>query len=59
MDFSTGLSFCDFFGLRFLDLIFHAITPAFHDHGFGVVQETVQHGACQVLSLLKIFGQCL
>ena len=55
MDFSTGLSFCDFFGLRFLDLIFHAITPAFHDHGFGVVQETVQHGACQGAVVVEDF----
>ena len=47
MNFSTGLRFCDALGLRFHDLIFRMITPAFDDHGFSVVQDTAQHGAGQ------------
>lgn len=45
MDFSIGQSFCDLCGLRLLDLILHAETPAFNYHGFRMVHETVRHGA--------------
>jgi hypothetical protein len=30
MDFSTGPCFCELLALRFLDLIFHAVTPSFY-----------------------------
>jgi hypothetical protein len=38
-------AFVSSFGLRFLNLIFHAETAAFDYHGFGMVREPVQHGA--------------
>ena len=56
MDFSTGPCFGELLALRLLDLIFHAITPAFDDDRFGVVQKTVQHGAGQGAVVVEDFG---
>jgi hypothetical protein len=56
MDFSTGSHFCDVSELRFLDLIFHPIAPAFDDHRFRVVQEPFQDGAGQGAVIVEDFG---
>lgn len=42
--------------LRCFDLVLHSVAPAFDDHGFGVVQEPVQHGAGQGAVVVEDFG---
>ena len=38
------------------DLILHAVALPFDDHGFGVVQQPVQHGAGQGAVVVEDFG---
>jgi len=42
--------------LRGFDLVLHAVTLAFDDHGFGVMQESVEHGAGQGAVVVEDFG---
>ena len=42
-----------------LDPIFSAIALAFDDDGFASMQDAVEDGGGQGVSLLKISGQCL
>jgi hypothetical protein len=42
--------------LRCFDLILHAVALPVDDHGFGVVQEPVQHGAGQGAVVVEDFG---
>ena len=41
------------------DLILHAVTTAFDDHRFSVVQKSVQHGAGQGAVIVEDFGPVL
>jgi len=40
----------------FFDLILHAVALPFDDHGFSVVQESVEHGAGQGAVVVEDFG---
>src|SRR5512142_2962975 len=44
---------------RSLDLIFHAIAFALDDHGLGVMEEAIQHGASQRRVVIEDLGPVL
>ena len=59
-DFSAGLCLLlDAVRSGFLDLIFHPIALAFDGDGFGVVQQSIQHGGGQGGIVVEDLGPVL